>query len=248
MHDTLDYWSTDPLHRALAPQPAHLRAHLRLGRALRAAAQPRRGGAPQGPLLGKMPGDDVAAVRQPAGAVRVDVGPPRQAAAVHGRRAGRAAASGPTTRARLGPARRPAPRRRAAPRRRPQRHPGPPPRPARVATATRPASRGSPSTTRPTACSPSSGGGPGTDEVSCASPTSRASTPRTTGSAWPGRVAGVPAILRVGGARRAHEPVSRALLDGPCAETSQLPVPDEHRHRAPRVGTRERRTRSPGAA
>ena len=47
MHDTLDYWSTDPLLPALAPQPAHLRAHLRVGRALRAAAQPRRGGAPQ---------------------------------------------------------------------------------------------------------------------------------------------------------------------------------------------------------
>ena len=41
------------------------------------------------PLLGKMPGRGRRALRQPAGALRVDVGPPRQAAAVHGRRAGR---------------------------------------------------------------------------------------------------------------------------------------------------------------
>ena len=47
MHDTLDYCRPTRTPE-LAPQRAHLRAHLRVGRALRAAAQPRRGRAPQG--------------------------------------------------------------------------------------------------------------------------------------------------------------------------------------------------------
>ena len=47
MHDTLDYWADGPDPPAVAPRPAHLRPHLRVGRALRAPAEPRRGGAPQ---------------------------------------------------------------------------------------------------------------------------------------------------------------------------------------------------------
>ena len=61
----------------------------------------------KGSLLGKMPGDALAAVRQPARAARLDVGPPRQAAAVHGRRARPVAGVVPRRQPRLAPARRP---------------------------------------------------------------------------------------------------------------------------------------------
>ena len=57
MHDTLDVLRPRARAPPLAPRPAHVRAHLRLERELRAAAEPRRGRAPQGLAAGKMPGD-----------------------------------------------------------------------------------------------------------------------------------------------------------------------------------------------
>ena len=56
----------------------------------------------KGSLIGKMPGRRVAAVRQPAAAVRLHVDPPGQEAAVHGRRVRRSGASGSTRRASSG--------------------------------------------------------------------------------------------------------------------------------------------------
>ena len=72
-------------------------------------------------LLSKLPGRPLAAARDAAGAVRADVGPPGQAAALHGRRARRVGrvVGGPL--ARLAAARRSRPRGRAGRRARPQR-------------------------------------------------------------------------------------------------------------------------------
>ena len=63
----------------------------------------------KGSLLGKMPGDDLAAVRQPARLPRLHVGPPGQAAAVHGLRAGPGGRVVARALDRLGLARRPGP-------------------------------------------------------------------------------------------------------------------------------------------
>ena len=81
----------------LAPPRPHLRAALRVQRALRAAAQPRRGRARQGLAAQQDARRRVAALRQPARAVRLDVGLPRRPAAVHGRRARAVDASGTRT-------------------------------------------------------------------------------------------------------------------------------------------------------
>ncbi len=58
------------------PQPAHLRAALRVQRALRAAALARRGGAREGLALREDARRPLAEAREPARAVRVDVGHP----------------------------------------------------------------------------------------------------------------------------------------------------------------------------
>ena len=58
----------------LAPPRAHLRSAVRVQRAVRAAAQPRRGRPRQGLPAGQDVGRRVAALRQPAGHVRLDVG------------------------------------------------------------------------------------------------------------------------------------------------------------------------------
>ena len=69
----------------LAPPRSHLRSAVRVQRAVRAAPQPRRGRSRQGLVAGQDVGRRVAALRQPAGHVRLDVGLPRGTAAVHGR-------------------------------------------------------------------------------------------------------------------------------------------------------------------
>ena len=82
--------------RLLRADPVHRRWHHReltfgllyaFTRALRPAAQPRRGRARQGQPARQDARRRLAALRQPARAVRVDVGDARRAAAVHGRRA-----------------------------------------------------------------------------------------------------------------------------------------------------------------
>ncbi len=69
--------------------PDDVRADVRMVRAVRAPPVARRGRAPQGIPARQDVGRPVAALRQSAGAVRLDVGPPRQEAALHGRRARR---------------------------------------------------------------------------------------------------------------------------------------------------------------
>ena len=86
MHDTLDYFQHDPVHRKLPPRRAHVPLLYAFTRELRAAAVARRGGARQGLAARQDAGRRVAAVRQPAAAVRLHVGASGQEAAVHGRR------------------------------------------------------------------------------------------------------------------------------------------------------------------
>ena len=71
------------------PRRDHVPQRLRVQRALRPAAVARRGGARQGVAPRQDARRRVAAIRQRAPAVRADVGPAGQEAAVHGRRAGR---------------------------------------------------------------------------------------------------------------------------------------------------------------
>ncbi len=72
----------------VASRQAHLQHRLCLQRELRAVAVARRGGAPEALAARQDAGRGLGAVRQPAAAVRADVRPPRQEAAVHGRRVG----------------------------------------------------------------------------------------------------------------------------------------------------------------
>ncbi len=72
----------------LPPRRTDLRPAVRLERELHPPAVPRRGGPRQGIAAQQDAGRPLAAAGQPPGPVRLDVGPPGQAAAVHGRRAG----------------------------------------------------------------------------------------------------------------------------------------------------------------
>ena len=131
----------------LAPRRDDVLDRLRLVRELRAADQPRRGRARQGLAAAQDAGRPVAAAGQPARLPRLHVGPPRQAADVHGRRARPGVGVGRGARARLVAARPPRAPRRAVAGPRPQpglpRHPGALARP----TATRRRSTGSTPTT-----------------------------------------------------------------------------------------------------
>ena len=189
MHDTLE------LHRARAglpavpPQRADVLDDVRLHRELRAAALARRGRARQGLAAEQDPRRPLAADGDAARAVRLHVGAPGQAAAVHGpgvragRRVGRVALAG------LVAARRPGPPRRAAAGQRPQPRLPRDRRRCGRRTPTRPASTGSTPTTRPA-----------TSTRSCASattarcwPASRTSPPsrtRATASGCPSPGAG----------------------------------------------------------
>ena len=88
---------------ALPPQPAHLRAAVRLHRKLRAAPESRRGRARQGVVARQDVRRPPAPARQSASPVRVDVGPPRTQAAVHGRRDRPGARMVPRAQRRLAP-------------------------------------------------------------------------------------------------------------------------------------------------
>ena len=86
MHDSLGYMEHDPDPPRPPPQRNDLRSALRLQRALRAAAEPRRGRPRQGQLVEQDGWRRLAEVRRSSCAARVAVGDARLAAAVHGRR------------------------------------------------------------------------------------------------------------------------------------------------------------------
>ena len=104
----------------LPPPRADVQPRLRVHRELHPAAEPRRGRARQGLAARQDAGRQVAEARQPALAVRLHVGAPRQEAPVHGLRVRPGAGVEPRALARLAPARGPPARRRAPPRERPQ--------------------------------------------------------------------------------------------------------------------------------
>ena len=97
MHDTLDYFAKDPVHRKwhhnsltfglLYVFSEHFFLPLSHDEVVHG----------KGSLLGRMAGRRVAEVRQPARALRLDVGAPGQEAALHGRRVRPAQRSGTTT-------------------------------------------------------------------------------------------------------------------------------------------------------
>ena len=99
MHDTLKYFQLDPVHRKYH----HSRLTFSLWYAFTenfvlplSHDEVVHG---KGSLIGQHARRRVAAVREPAAAVRLHVDAPRQEAAVHGRRVRRSAANGSTTRA-----------------------------------------------------------------------------------------------------------------------------------------------------
>ncbi len=104
----------------LPPPPADVQPRLRLQRELHPAAEPRRGRPRQGLAAGEDAGRQVAEARQPARAVRLHVGPPRQEAALHGPGARPGARVEPRAVTGLAPARGPGAPGRPAPRARPQ--------------------------------------------------------------------------------------------------------------------------------
>ena len=86
MHDTLALLPAGPDPPPLPPPRADVLAHVRVHRELHPAAVARRGRARQGLAARQDAGRPLAAAREPARAVRVHVGAPRQEAAVHGQR------------------------------------------------------------------------------------------------------------------------------------------------------------------
>ena len=104
----------------LPPPRAHVQPALRVQRELHPAAVARRGRARQGLAVLEDGGRPLAEAREPARAVRLHVGAPRQEAPVHGRRAGPGGGVEPRALARLAPARAARARRRPAPGARPE--------------------------------------------------------------------------------------------------------------------------------
>ena len=101
MHDTLEYFSHEPVHRRFHHNELTFSHRLRVQRELRAAALPRRGRARQAVAAREDAGRPLAAVREPSRALRLHVGPSGQEAALHGRRAGPGARVEPRRFARL---------------------------------------------------------------------------------------------------------------------------------------------------
>ena len=155
------YLQQDPIYRQVPPEPAHVRPVVRLHGELRAAALARRSRARQRLAHRQDARRRVAAVREPAPAVRLHVGASGQEAAVHGRRIRPAARMAARREPRMARAAVPAARRRAALVARSQR--AVPRRCRRCTRATsRPtASSGSTATTATRACSSFLRHGPG---------------------------------------------------------------------------------------
>ena len=147
MHDTLEYFSKPPIYRT------YHHHHLTFGLlyaftenfVLPAVA--RRGGARQGVAAEQDAGRGGGEVRPAPVPVRLDVGPPGQAAAVHGLRAGPGPGVGPRGQRRVGPAAVARARRRAPPGAAAEPPSTAPSRRCSSVTSTRPGSGGSTPTT-----------------------------------------------------------------------------------------------------
>jgi 1,4-alpha-glucan branching enzyme len=87
MHDTLQYVRRDPVHRRFHHDEVTFRSVYAFTERYVMPLSHDEVVHGKGSLIGKMPGRRLAALRQPAAAVRDDVGPAGQEAAVHGRRA-----------------------------------------------------------------------------------------------------------------------------------------------------------------
>ena len=120
MHDTLAYFEHEPIHRRWHHHELTFSLVYAFTRELHPAAVARRGRARQGLDALQDAGRPLAAAREPARAVRVHVGAPRQEAAVHGQRARAGAGVVGGALARLAPAREPAALGHAVARARPQ--------------------------------------------------------------------------------------------------------------------------------
>ena len=113
MHDTLDYFQRDPVYRRYHHHQLTFSLMYAFSENFILPLSPRRGRARQGLAAGEDAGRPLAAAGEPARAVRLHVGAPRQEAAVHGRRVRPGAEWSHASVARLAPARGPRPRRRA---------------------------------------------------------------------------------------------------------------------------------------
>ena len=85
MHDTLQYLRREPIHRRYHHGELTFRQVYAYSENFVLPLSHDEVVHGKGSLLGKMPGDALAAVRQPAPAVRLPMGADRQEAPVHGR-------------------------------------------------------------------------------------------------------------------------------------------------------------------
>ena len=152
MHDTLEYFAQDPVHRRFHHHELTFSLMYAFSENFVLPLSHDEVVHGKGSLLERDAGRPLAALREPARALRLHVGPPGQEAPLHGRRAGPGGRVEPRALARLAPARGPGPRRRAAARARPQPALPRAPRPVGDGLASPRASAGSSRTTRRTTC------------------------------------------------------------------------------------------------